>query len=101
MFFLVKPSLSEEDKLNVETQKTVRFLRKPSEMQVHRKLFQGRYAKEMPSTARKQEKHEARKHEESPEQKSHQIQETDARKPTEEFTNANMKIHETGTKKHS
>ena len=33
-------------------------------------------------------------------QKSQQIQETDARKPTEEFANAKMKMQDTGTKKH-
>ena len=48
--------VSEEEKLNVETQENIGFLRRPSEMQVNRKLFQGRCAKEMPSKARKQEK---------------------------------------------
>ena len=37
--------VSEEEKLNVEMQENGRFLRKPSEMQANRKLFQGRCAK--------------------------------------------------------
>ena len=92
--------VSEEEKLNVETQEKIRFLIKPSEMQANRKLFQGRCTKEMPSKARKQEKCEARKQEECPEQKSQQIQERDARKSLEELANANMKMQETSTRKY-
>ena len=86
--------------MNVETQENIGFLRKPSEMQVNRKLFQGRRAKEMPSKARKQEIFAARKHEECQEQKSQQIQERDARKSKEELANANVKIQETSTRKY-
>jgi hypothetical protein len=82
--------VSEEEKLNFEMHEKIRFLRQPSEMQANMTLFQGRCAKEMPSKAREQEKFEARKKEECPEQKSQQIQERDARKSPEELANANI-----------
>ena len=54
----------------------------------------------MPNKARKEEKFEARKQEECPEQKSQQIKERDARKCPEELANANMKMQEASTRKY-
>ena len=87
--------VSEENKLDVDTQESRRHLRKPSEMHANRKLFQERCSKEMTNKVRKQEIIVTKKQEELKEKKSHKIQERDARKFQEEPPKVKMKMQET------